>query len=75
MKVKVYTTKTCAYCPMVKKWLQNKRVEFELIDITNDPATGNDLHKRSGYTSVPIVEYKDKFVAGWQPMKLAELIA
>lgn len=73
MKAKLYTTKTCAYCPMVKKWFGLKNIEFELIDITENPQAGNDLHKRSGYTSVPVVEYGDKFVAGWQPMKLAEL--
>lgn len=74
MKVKVYTTKTCAYCPVIKKWLQNKHIDFEVIDITEDPAMGNELHKRSGYTTVPIVEYKDKFVAGIQWGKLAELL-
>lgn len=74
MRVKIYTTKTCAYCPTVKKWLQNKHIDFDVIDITYDPAMGNDLFKRSGHITVPVVEYKDKFVAGIQWGKLAELL-
>lgn len=34
--ITVYTTKTCAYCPMVKRYLTLKGIEFEAVDLTDE---------------------------------------
>ena len=36
MKVKVYSTPTCMYCVMVKKFLKENNIDFEDINIAED---------------------------------------
>jgi glutaredoxin 3 len=71
----VYTTKTCAYCTMVKKYLTLKKVEYQEVDVSEDNTIRDKLHNMTGMTSVPVVTKEDKFVVGWNPVGLATLIA
>lgn len=71
----VYTTNACAYCTMVKRYLTLKKVDYQEVDITNDMDTRDRLRKLTGFTTVPITTKEDKFVVGWQPSQLANLIA
>lgn len=71
----VYTTKTCAYCAMVKKYLTLKKQEYTEVDISENNDLRDKLHKMTGMTSVPVTTKDDKFVVGWQPSQLANLIA
>jgi len=35
--IRIYTTPTCAYCPMVKKYLDMKSIPYESKDALTDP--------------------------------------
>lgn len=72
--ITVYTTETCQYCKVVCQFLKLKKQEFELVDVTNDLAKRNELHKATGYTTVPIIQKGDKYVVGYDAKKLMELI-
>ena len=71
----VYTTKTCAYCTMVKKYLTLKKQEFTEVDVSEDNTLRDKLHTMTGMTTVPVITKGDKFVVGWNPPLLANLIA
>lgn len=53
MKVTVYSTTTCPYCVMVKKWLSEQRIEFVDVLVDRDPAAAKDMIKLSGQVGVP----------------------
>jgi len=72
--ITVYTTKTCAYCPMVKKYLDLKKVEYREIDVTEDNQAREMIFKKYGYRTVPITVKGDRVVAGWFPNRLAQLV-
>lgn len=71
--IKVYTTETCPYCVMVKKYLQAKGIEYEEIDVTNDPETRQQLLDKTGVMSVPVTTDGENFVVGFRPGQLAKL--
>lgn len=73
--ITVYTTQTCAFCPMVKKFLTMRGVEFKSVDVTDDLELRQSLINRTGVMTVPIIIRDDDFVVGWQPARLARLIA
>lgn len=79
MKVTVYTTDNCAYCPMVKNLLKYKKVEFDEVNVTNDPDLAAQAARLSGATSVPIThierEGESKVVIGFQPHLLIPAIS
>ena len=75
--VKVYTSPTCAYCPMVKNYLKRLGIDFIEKDITNpaDAADYQDEVGSQGYQTVPAVVLGDQIIVGYQPRALASLRA
>lgn len=86
MEATIFTTKTCAYCPMVVKWLQNKGIAFTKVELDDNPKLRQELLERTGAMTVPITKFdftdaeiengkKPAFVVGFNIGKLAEAIA
>lgn len=73
--VTVYTTKTCAYCAMVKKYLTSKGILFDIVDLDDNPAKRQELIEKTGAMTVPITERDGKYVIGFNLPQLAQLIA
>lgn len=73
--ITLYTTKTCAYCPMVKKYLTFKKSPFNEIDVTDNMDLRKRLLKTTGMSTVPVTTNGTDFVVGWNPAKLALLIS
>ena len=58
---------------MTKELLSKRGIEFESLDVENDPAALAAL-KQLGLSTVPVVAVGDRFVHGWNPPKIAELV-
>lgn len=71
----VYTTQTCAYCAMVKKYLTSKNVPFETVDVTDDLATQELLKEKTGYSGVPVTTNGNEYVLGFKTGELQKLLA
>lgn len=72
--MKVFTTKSCAYCPMVKKYLKSKNIDFEEVSLDDNPEVRQSLYEATGAMTVPITEHNGKYVVGWNPGALKELV-
>lgn len=78
MKVTVFSTTRCAYCSMVKKFLSTKGIQYQEVNIEEDPQAAQKAQKLSGALTVPItlVEQengKQSVIVGYNPMKLATI--
>jgi DinB superfamily/Glutaredoxin len=58
---------------MTKELLSKRGIAFEALDIENDPGALEQL-QALGLTTVPVVAVGDRYVAGWNPPKVAELV-
>ncbi len=65
MEVKVYSTPTCPYCTMVKKYLSSKGVSFQNIDVSADQTAGEEMVKISGQMGVPVVVAGEEIIVGF----------
>jgi alkyl hydroperoxide reductase subunit F len=72
--LKIYTTTQCAYCAMVKKFLDLKKVAYEVVNIEENPEREAEAIALSGGKSVPITTNGEKVVVGWNAPKLMELL-
>jgi len=64
--VVIYRTTYCPYCDMAKRLFQKMGVEFQEIDVTNDPETRLSLVERSGgRRTVPQIFIDDVSVGGY----------
>ncbi|MEK6874610.1 MAG: glutaredoxin domain-containing protein [Nanoarchaeota archaeon] len=63
--VKVYTTPTCPYCKLAKKWLAEHKVQYEEIDVSVDEKARQYITKKSGEVGVPQIEVDGKVIVGF----------
>ena len=78
--ITIFTTNTCAYCVMVKKWLKAKGFAYEEVNLDTNPERQNEAFEASGQLAVPvtIVTKQDdskEVVVGYNLAKLAPAVA
>lgn len=74
MKVKVYTSSSCPYCNMVKKFLREHGVKFKEINISKKPNAARELAKKTGQVGVPVTIIGNKKVIGFNKEKLKKIL-
>jgi glutaredoxin len=78
--ITIYTTNTCAYCGMVKKWLGAKGMSYEEVNLDTHPHRQAEAMELSGALTVPVTvvtKHDDsrEVVVGFNLAKLAPAIA
>ncbi len=53
-KITIYTTNTCSYCSMVKRYLDSKALAYEVINLEEQPERQAEALRLSGALTVPI---------------------
>jgi glutaredoxin len=80
-KITIYTRTQCAYCVQVKRLLDLKNKQYEVVNIDDDPAIEAQVIAKSGARTVPVVmvadEQGNEMVAsiGWNPGALMAAVA
>jgi len=70
MAVKVYTTPTCPFCDMVKKYLRENDVEFEDVNVAEDAEAAKEMTEKSGRMTVPLIDIDGEIIVGFDREKL-----
>ena len=75
-QVTIYTTNSCAYCVMVKRWLDSKSITYDEVNIDNHPNRAQEAVALSGQMAVPVTvitnsENEKEIVVGYNLSKLA----
>jgi len=78
--VTIFTTNTCAYCGMVKKYLGSKGVKYEEVNLDQNPERQAEAMAISGVTTVPVTvvtqqDDSQDVVVGFNLAKLAPAVA
>jgi len=78
--ITIFTTNTCAYCGMVKRWLQAKGYTYDEVNLDTNPERQKDAFEMSGQLSVPITiitkqDDTQEVVVGYNLSKLAPAVA
>jgi glutaredoxin 3 len=78
--VTIFTTNTCAYCVMVKKYLKAKGVGYDEVNLDQNPERQAEALAISGALTVPVtvVTKQDdtrEVVIGYNLAKLAPAVA
>lgn len=78
--ITIFTTNTCAYCVMVKKWLGAKGHSYEEVNLDTNPERQKEAFAASGTLSVPVTvitkqDDSKEVVVGYNLAKLAPAVA
>ena len=63
-EVTLYTTDYCPFCRRAKELLTRKGISFREVDITQDAAKREELEKKTGWMTVPMIFIGDEFIGG-----------
>lgn len=79
-KITIFTTDTCAYCVMVKRWLGAKGYQYEEVNLNTQPERQEEAFKLSGSLSVPVTvvtkqDDSQEVVVGYNLSRLAPAVA
>jgi glutaredoxin len=78
--ITIFTTNTCAYCVMVKKWLQAKGFNYEEVNLDENPDRQKEAYEMSGALSVPVTvvtkqDDSKEVVIGYNLARLAPAVS
>lgn len=73
-KVLVFSTPTCSFCNMAKKYFREKGVKFTDIDVSRDQTAARDMVRRSGQMGVPVIDIGGKIIVGFDRPKINSLL-
>ena len=74
MTVTVYTGPACAYCLILKRFLEANKVKYREIDISKDKDMKVKMQEISKQTSVPVVEINGIVIVGYDIKKLKKTL-
>lgn len=69
-QVKVYSTPTCPYCIRAKKYLSDKGIAFENIDVSTDEEALKQMVDVSGQIGVPVLVIDGDVIVGFDQSRI-----
>lgn len=78
--ITIFTTNTCSYCVMVKRYLQAKGHSYNEVNLDTNPERQKEAYELSGALTVPITvitkeDDSREVVIGYNLAKLAPAVA
>ncbi|HNY36179.1 MAG TPA: glutaredoxin domain-containing protein [Candidatus Pacearchaeota archaeon] len=73
-KVRIFSTPTCPYCFALKRFLEEKGIEVESIDVSADLTAQKEMIDKTKQTTVPVIDINGEFVVGFDRKKICELL-
>lgn len=71
-KVVLYSKDPCPYCVAAKKFMQNRGIEFQEIDLTGQQDEMDKMKEKTGWQTMPIILINDKLIGGFTDLKNLE---
>lgn len=72
MKIKVYSKNNCIQCEMTKMWLNQNKIPFESVDVSEHPEKLEEI-KLNGFQQLPVVTLDEHFENAWSGYNLDRL--
>ncbi|GMA46658.1 glutaredoxin-like protein NrdH [Tetragenococcus muriaticus] len=72
MNITLFSKNNCMQCKMTKRFLAENDINFEEVNIDNEP-NALDWLKEQGFQSVPVITSDATTVVGFRPDQLRQL--
>ena len=69
-EVKIYTTATCPYCKMAKKFLDDNGVKYQEFDIAKDKQAREEMKNKCNSLAVPTICFDRVVFVGFNEAEL-----
>ena len=67
-KVQIYTSSNCPYCIRAKQLLDSKGVEYDEVNLDNNPEQKLEAMQKHNWRTVPIILIGDELIGGYDQL-------
>jgi glutaredoxin 3 len=68
----MYTSDYCPFCRMAYQLLDEKGVAYEKISVDKNPAIWEEIHLKTGRSTVPQIYINGQYVGGYDDLSAAD---
>ena len=62
-KIRLFVKPWCGWCQEAEEWLDNRKIEYELLDVTSDRRAWDEMRQLTGQTKAPCLEADGEVLA------------
>lgn len=73
--ITIYTTPTCPYCALTKKYLKDYGIDFYEVDVSTNPQRAQEMVVISGQMGVPVITFGNQVIVGFDKEAIDDLVA
>jgi len=70
----IYGAEWCGFCHMAMRYLDDKKIKYNYIDVDKDPKAGNDAVEKSGQRGIPVIDLYGDIIVGFDRPKIDEAL-
>jgi glutaredoxin len=71
-RVRLFIKPYCGWCDMATRWLDQRGIDYEQVDVMADEAAYDEMIRLSGQELAPVIEVDGSVLADFDPDQLAE---
>lgn len=71
-QIRLFIKPYCGWCHKAMRWLNDRGVEYDTIDVTADESAMAEMVRLSGNEMSPVIEVDGEVLADFGPEQLAE---
>lgn len=69
----IYSTETCPYCKIAKKYMDSKDLKYVNKSVDKDKDALNEMVKKSGQMGVPVIDIDGSIIVGFDKEMIDKL--
>jgi glutaredoxin 3 len=70
-RIRLFIKPYCPWCHRATRWLNERGVEHETVDVTSDETAYDEMIRLSGQELAPVIDVDGKVLADFGPEQLA----
>lgn len=74
MEVIIYSAPWCVWCNKTKEFLKQHNINYKDIDIEKDKKAAEEMIRKSGQMSIPVIEVDGKIIVGFDKEALKKAL-
>ena len=73
-KITVYTSPSCHWCRVAKRYLEEKGLPYREIDIIANKRGRQEMARMTGQYGVPVIRVGERAMTGWDKAEFERLL-
>ncbi len=75
MNIIIYSTPSCSYCKLAKKYFTDKNINFTEYNVVSDLSKIEEMQEKSGQLGVPVIDIDGTIIIGFNKIEIEKVLS